>query len=149
MLRKTHLVIGLAVALHFFPHVNNKWLFLPLVLISTLLPDLDNGTSLFGRNFVSRGVQSVTTHRGFFHSYTFCIPASIILTFIYPVAALPFFLGYSFHLLADSFTVRGIRPFWPHKGISKGKIRTGGKSEDIVFWVFVLVDLFAAIIVFL
>src|SRR5947207_802327 len=108
MLRRTHLVIGLAIALHFVSHVTNQFLFIFIVLLSTVLPDIDSGFSALGRNWFAKPVQIMTSHRGYLHSYTFAVFASIIISLIYPVAALPFFLGYSFHLLADSFTVLGI-----------------------------------------
>jgi len=89
------------------------------------------------------------THRGFFHSYTFCIPASIALSFIFPILALPFFLGYSFHIFADSFTPQGIRPFWPFKAVSKGPVTSGSKLDDVVFWLFAMLDVLLVFVVFM
>ena len=145
MLRRTHIVIGLATALYFIPYVTHKLLFIPLVLFSTLLPDLDSQFSLIGRKMIARPIQLFTDHRGFLHSYTFCIAISSLFAFFYPIVALPFFLGYSFHLFADSFTVKGIRPFWPLKFVSAGSVNTGGKVEIAIFWVFVLINIFMII----
>ncbi len=64
-----------------------------------------------------------------------------LLTLFLPIIALPFFLGYGLHLFADSFTVRGIKPFYPYKKKSSWRIRTGGKSEVIVFVFFLIGDL--------
>ena len=85
-------------------------------------------------------MQWIFSHRGVIHSYTVCISVALIFAFFYPIFALPFFLGYSFHLLADSFTPRGIKPFWTLKFESKGVIKTGGKIESGVFAVFVILD---------
>jgi len=136
-------MIGLAIALHFVTHVTHQFAFILIVLAATVLPDIDSGFSALGRNWFAKPVQVLTSHRGFLHSYTFCIFVSIIISLAYPIAALPFFLGYSFHLLADSFTIQGIRPFWPLQVVSKGPVKTGGAVEDAIFWIFViLVGLF-------
>ena len=59
-----------------------------------------------------------------------------------------FFMGYSVHLIADSFTKSGIQPFWPLKTRSKGPISTGGKIEDSIFVFLVLVDAMLIILSF-
>lgn len=143
MLTKTHIAIGAAAALYFIPHISNQAIFLIVVLVSSLLPNLLQ--SVF--SYKSKKETEVAS-RDFLHSYTLCIFVSILLAVFYPIFALPFFLGYSFHLLADSFTVRGIKPFWPGKWISSGKIKSGGKMENVVFWVFVFVDAFLVIFFF-
>ena len=149
MLRRTHLAIGLAVMLYFLPHVNDKVIFIPILLISSLLPDIDSGFSFFGRKAIAKPIQFISSHRGFFHSYTFCIIASILLALFYPVFALPFFLGYSFHLLADSFTINGIKPFWPFRFSSSGNVRVGGKMEYVIFFVFIILDVFLLLFLFI
>lgn len=149
MLRKTHLAIGVSAALYFLPLVNYKLLFVPAVIIATLLPDLDSAFSKIGKNNGGGIIQGVLGHRGLLHSYTFCILFSMIFAFFYPILALPVFLGYSFHLLADSFTVRGIKPLWPLKFVSKGNLTTGGKSEDIVFWVFIIINVILLVLLFI
>ncbi len=140
MLKRTHLAIGIGIALYFLPHVEHKLLFIPIVIIASLLPDIDSVSSSMGSMRFFRPVQMMVNHRGFFHSYTFCIAVTLALTFFYPISALPFFLGYSFHLLADSFTVNGIKPFPPFKAESKGMIRTGSKVEQGILFVFVMID---------
>lgn len=141
MLRRTHLAIGIGIALYFLPHVTNKLLFIPIVLIASLMPDIDSVSSYVGNPKLFRPIQMIVNHRGIFHSYTFAIAITLLLAFFYPVSALPFFLGYSFHLLADSFTVQGIRPFPPFKAESKGLIRTGSKVEQGILLVFILIDI--------
>jgi len=149
MMMRTHLAIGVAVALFLLPHVNNGWIFVPVVIIASLLPDIDSGFSTAGRNVFSKFLQFFVKHRGVIHSLTFAVLVSLLFAFFLPVLALPFFLGFSFHLLADSFTPEGIRPFWPLKGVVKGKIRTGGKVEDVMFVVFLIFDLMLLIALFL
>lgn len=51
---------------------------------------------------------------------------TLFFALFFPVISLPFFLGYSLHLFADSFTIQGIKPFYPIKKVSSWKIKTGG-----------------------
>ena len=134
MLLRTHIAVGLAVAFYFLPHVVNKLYFLPVVLIASALPDIDTGYSSIGRRKIFRPVQLMTRHRGIFHTYTFCILVSLLFALYYPVLALPFFLGYSFHLILDSFTPQGIVPFWPFRIKVEGKIKTGGSIDSTIFY---------------
>jgi len=82
-----------------------------------------------------------------FHSFSVCIILSIILAAFIPVLALPFFLGYGLHLLADTFTIEGIKVFWPFPVKSSWRVRTGSRLETTIFLVFLLVDVFALILV--
>lgn len=140
MLWKTHLAIGLAVAIYFSNFVTNPLIFIPVVLFVSLLPDVDSGLSRLGKKPIFRPLQWTTNHRGILHSYTFAIVVSFLIALFYPVLALPFFVGYSFHLIADSFTLQGIKAFWPLKFVSKGPVKTGGKVDKSMFYLFVLID---------
>ena len=140
MIWKTHLAIGLAIALYFSNYVNKPLIFIPVVLISSFFPDIDSRFSYIGKKALFRPVQWTVSHRGIIHSYTLCIALSLLIAFFYPILALPFFLGYIFHLFADSFTIQGIKPFWPLKAVSKGTITTGGKIEKAIFYTFALID---------
>jgi membrane-bound metal-dependent hydrolase YbcI (DUF457 family) len=140
MIWKTHVAIGLAVALFFSAHVNKPLIFVPIVILASFFPDIDSGFSYIGRNPIFKPVQWTTSHRGIIHSYTFCIALSLLIALFYPILALPFFLGYSFHLFADSFTQQGIKPFWPLKTVSKGTVTTGGKVDKTIFYIFVFID---------
>ena len=135
MLSRTHLAVGLTVALYFLPYVTHKWIFLPLVLISSILPDIDSGYSKIGKHRIFRPIQMVSKHRGILHTYTVCIIVSIIFALFVPTLALPFFLGYSFHLILDSFTPEGIKPFWPFRIRVAGNVKTGGSIDSTIFYV--------------
>ena len=148
MMRRTHLAVSLAVALYFLPFVEHKIWFVPIVLAGGLFPDIDSMTSGSGNKLFFRPVQAVLQHRGPLHSYTFCIALSLILAFFWPIFALPFFLGFSFHLWLDSFTRRGIKPFWPMRTESKGAAKTGGIVDSTIFWTFVVVNLFLLVLLF-
>ena len=141
MLIKTHLAVGVLLLLVFLPHSMYKLIFIPVILIASILPDIDTGFSTIGKHGVFRILQWFTKHRGIIHSFSLCIAISILFGIFYPPAAFPFFLGYGIHLLMDSFTVEGIRPFWPLNDGLNGKITTGGNMEYLLFVVFVIIDL--------
>ena len=149
MLGKTHLAIAIFAIIIFLPHVSHKWIFIPVVLISTMLPDIDSGFSTVGKKPLFRPLQMLTKHRGLFHSFTFTILVTIVLSLYLPVLALPFFLGYGLHLLADSWTKEGIKPFWPLRSVSRGSIKVGGPIEGAIFLVFVLLDVLFSIVIFM
>lgn len=141
MLLKTHLAISIFFILLFLPVVEYKILFIIVAIIATCLPDLDTRFSHIGRKKIFRIFQFFSKHRGMIHSYTFLLALTLFLVLFVPVLAFGFFLGYSLHLLADSFNPSGIRPFYPSKKESKWKIRTGGYTEIVILTIFVIVDL--------
>ena len=146
MLLKTHIAITIFGILVFLSSVNHKLAFVVVALIATFIPDVDSRYSNLGRKKINRVLQFFTKHRGITHSFVFLILVTLGILFFSPVVALGFFLGYSLHLLADSFTKEGITPFYPISNIkSNGKISTGGKSEMIVLILFILLDLFLVV----
>lgn len=140
MLKRTHFVIGIFVVILFFPHVNNKLIFVPTVLVASLLPNIDHFFTFINKKATIRTSQSFVKLRGVFHSLTLCILISIALALYFPVFAFPFFLGYSLHLLADSWTTDGIKPFWPFQELVRGRVIEGSSLEEGIFFVFVILD---------
>jgi len=137
---KTHLAIALMFGLIFFRAVENNIIFIPILLIAAMLPDIDTAKSYIGKGWYLRPVQWFLKHRGMIHSLTFCILASFLISFAWTPAAFPFFLGYSSHLLADGITREGITAFWPLKGEMSWKIRTGGRTEILILLVVLFAD---------
>ena len=131
----------------FLEHINNKFIFIGMVLIATILPDLDSGFSSYGRHLIFRPLQWFTKHRGVIHSFSFCILISILLAIFWPIASLGFFVGYSIHLVCDSFTKEGIQPFWPLKSKSYGFITSGGRIEESLFFSLIFIDIILFFIV--
>ena len=134
MMVRTHVVLALAFGLALVPYTTHRLSFIPLVILATLLPDIDCTQSYLGRHWIWRPLQWCTRHRGLLHSLTFCLIVTSVLALFIPVFALPFFLGYSLHLFADSLTVEGIHLWWPRGGEVRGSIRTGGHVEQVTFW---------------
>lgn len=147
MLLKTHTAFAVLMIILFLDHVNNKFIFVGMVLVATILPDLDSGFSSYGRHLIFRPLQWFTKHRGVVHSFTFAVLISIVLSIFWPIAALGFFVGYSVHLICDSFTREGIQPFWPFKTKSIGFIRTGGRIEESLFFSLIFIDIVSFFIV--
>ncbi len=145
---RTHLGISIMAVLLFLPHVSHKISFLAIIFAATLIPDIDNAFSTAGNTKPGRVFQLFVKHRGLLHSLTFCVAVSLIFALFFPIAALPFFLGYSLHLFADSFTKEGIRPFWPLKRKTTWTMKTGGLEETSLFVFLVVADLIIFIIMF-
>jgi len=144
MLKRTHLAIGLAFVFYFLPYIQgNKFIFLGVVLLASLLPDVESGFSAAQRHaiFSLQPIKMVFHKNSVFHTYSFLIPVTIAVAIFSPRLGLPFFLGYSSHLLIDSFSPNGIKPFWPLKHHVHGKIVPGGGIDKILFVVFLGVDL--------
>lgn len=145
MLTRTHLAITIFFVLFLLNSVQSKTLFVIVALIATLIPDIDSGYSKLGSKKTFRPLQWVVKHRGILHSFTFLILITFFFVLFIPLFALPFFLGYGVHLISDSFTVKGIKPFYPSHKVVSGKIRTGRKAETTIFTLFVLADLFMGV----
>lgn len=141
MLLKTHLAFAALMIILFVEHVNSPWIFITMVLVATAIPDLDIGSSSWGRHLIFRPLQFFVKHRGIIHSFTFAVLASVLLAVFWPVASLGFFVGYSVHLISDSFTKDGVQPFWPSKARSKGFIASGGTIEESLFFSLIIIDI--------
>jgi len=141
MLIKTHLAIIIFALLFFLPAIEYKFIFVTIAIIATFIPDIDNGFSTLGKKPFFKPLQFFTKHRGIIHSFTFCIIVTGLFLLFFPIGALGFFLAYSLHLFADSFTVDGIQPFWPWKKKVSGEIRVGRIAETSIFVFFILADL--------
>ena len=142
---KTHLLISLFIGLvtyQFFPI--NKFLFIFVVLISGVLPDIDLQKSKLGRKIrpISDIINFIFGHRGVIHSIF--IPLLLFLVFYYfglMYYGLAIFIGYFGHLVADSFSKEGISFLNPFSKFRiHGFMRVGGILEYIIFiLVFILV----------
>ena len=143
MLKRTHLVVGIGAVLYFLDvaQLRNKLIFSVVVLIASLLPDLESAFFSTERRGIIRRFKMISPKQGILHTYTFCIAVAIFLALFFPVYAFPFFVGYSFHLFLDSFTPQGIRAFWPLKKRSKGYIHAGGKMDYMIFYILIIVDI--------
>lgn len=141
MLLKTHLAFAVIAIILLLQSVNNKIIFVAMVLIATALPDADTAFSAAGKNIFAKILRFFVKHRGIVHSLTIGILISILFTIYLPVVSLGFFVGWSVHMLCDSFTKEGVRAFWPFKFRSCGPLVTGGKVEESLFLGMIFLDL--------
>ena len=143
MLLKTHIALSVFFILILWGSVTGKIAFAVIMLVATIIPDIDSASSIINRKIKPFDIifNFIFKHRGALHSITFCVIFTIILSLFSQKLTLPFFLGYAAHLLADSFTVAGIRAFWPLKNSVKWIIRTGGLTEKIIFYLLILTDI--------
>lgn len=140
MLIKTHLAITLFLVLILVQYVSSPILFLTIALLATYVPDIDSRNSKVGHHLLFRPIQWISKHRGMIHSFSFLILVTFFFAFVFPLVALGFFVGFSSHLIADSFTLEGIKPFYPSKLRSSGNVITGSISETNVFILFLFAD---------
>lgn len=142
MMARTHLAFGaLAAALlaPFFSY-GNVWRFGVLVLVGSLLPDIDHPQSKYGRVIkpVSYPLNWIFGHRGFLHSLY--IPGAMLGVSYFYNATAPYLLalsiGYIAHLASDSLTVQGIKFFHPITRLRvSGFIHTGTGMESLLRYV--------------
>jgi len=143
MLFRTHLALGFLVgliALKIFNPSNTIFFFI-LVLIGSVLPDIDHPKSKIGKKVKIIGF--LFEHRGFFHSILFLILIYFIsVTFLRNnYFILPLIIGYSSHLFIDCFNHKGIMPLHPLSRLRiKGFIKTGALLETILFFCLVALD---------
>jgi inner membrane protein len=141
MLFRTHLVTGIVLGLLFLRYTDyleaqaaSILLFFLIVLVASLLPDIDSPSSAVGRRAwgLSWIVRLFAGHRKFFHAVW--IPLAALFVFIrFEAVAFGMLVGYCSHLLADSLTVEGIRPFYPARFRLRGFVETGGFGEGLYF----------------
>jgi membrane-bound metal-dependent hydrolase YbcI (DUF457 family) len=142
MLFRTHIAITLFFALLFFQYIPNFVLFLSVALFATILPDIDTPFSKIGHYKLSRIFNFFVKHRGITHSLTFLAILSLLIFLFFREILLAFVLGYSLHLFSDAITVGGITPLYPLKKRLKGKIKTGGIIENLLFAILFFGNLF-------
>lgn len=139
MLAKTHLAFGFLAALILKPmiHPSDAILFFAVVLLGSLLPDIDSPESKISHKTgpLSKLVAVFSKHRGIFHSLFFAALIAVLVGYlagsIYGIALC---IGYLSHLIIDGFTIQGINFLHPvGKLYLSGFIKTGSIGEWIVF----------------
>ncbi|MCK4669938.1 MAG: metal-dependent hydrolase [Nanoarchaeota archaeon] len=143
MMGRTHMLFGFLVGLFAIQalHPSNQILFIFLVVLGALLPDIDHPDSKIGSKV--RIVGALFEHRGFFHSLfavaLFVIPFWIFTSRIYAYAIL---IGVLSHLLADMISHMGIMPFAPISRFKlRGFIKTNSIGENIILVVVFLLSI--------
>lgn len=148
---KTHLVLAFlmgVIYLSFFKNIN-PYIFFPLVLFFSILPDIDHSKSYISRKFplLTGPIHLFFKHRGFFHSiFPPLILFIIFYHFSYPSMAFGILIGYLAHLLGDGLTKSGINLLHPFSTlVLKGPIETGSFTEFIILIILIAIDGFILI----
>ena len=103
----THLSAGIFAALVLFSFVHNPFLFGLIVVVSSLLPDIDSPTSKLGRNNFSKTLAAFFKHRGVIHSVFF-----MLLVYFFSFNVLAFCSFAFFSWLFSSFAFRFVNSTW-------------------------------------
>lgn len=134
MMGRTHMLFGFLVGLFAIGilHPSNQILFIFLVVLGALLPDIDHPESKVGSKV--KIVGKMFEHRGFFHSLfavvLFVVPFWYFTSRIYAYAIL---IGVVSHLAADVISHMGIMPFAPLSKLKlRGFIKTNSVGENII-----------------
>lgn len=151
MIFRTHVAFAFLLGIIFLDKFNeNKVLFLLIVLISSVIPDIDHPYSKIGRKFgyASRIINFLFGHRKLLHSLFFVLILSFSVYWFLGKWWQPLFLGYTSHLVIDAFSKEGINFIYPINQIRlQGFIKTGGIVEAILFWIVIFLDLLLLYIV--
>lgn len=130
------MAIGLLTALLLFTILHQQWyIFIPLVVLGSLLPDVDHENSKINRMMpLTRWIPRVFAHRGFFHSV---FPAIIIYAGFYfaklDYIGMPLAIGYLSHLASDCATRLGCNLLHPVSTFRiQGPIMTDGLMELLI-----------------
>ena len=149
MIFRTHVAFAFLIGIffYFYNFIDNWILFFLFLFFGAGFPDVDHGKSKFGRNLFSRVIGLFSKHRKIFHSLFFGIILAYLFFNFDRNSGLGFFLGFFSHVMLDSFTRQGINLFYPFgKFIFKGFIKTGGKLETVLFYLFVVVTIVSLLV---
>lgn len=119
MMKKTHIVVGVAATLPFI-NINNI-LFLPIAILGSFIPDWDYKLGL--------------KHRGITHTMLALLVTSLVLSLCSIKLGLLWSLNYGTHLLLDSLTVTGIPILYPIRNKYYGfkLFKTRGAEDGLIF----------------
>lgn len=148
MLFRTHFVFGIFIYLLLVNFIDNFVLFFIGLMIGVIIVDLDSRSSKFGKNWYFRPLQLFVSHRGIMHSLFFGFVVMVLLAIFNVILAVGFFIGFLSHIFLDCFTKQGVNIFWPFfNGKIKGFVRSGAVVEDVIFVLFLLVDIFLFVVI--
>ena len=133
------MAFGFLAGMLFFPVFRHHWfVFIPLCVLGSLLPDVDHENSKINKLFpVTKWVPKLFTHRGFFHTIFPVILIYLLFHFLKAdVIGVPLAVGYVSHLFSDGLTESGINFLHPVSKLHlSGFIRTNSFMEFVLFGV--------------
>jgi len=134
----THILLGITVFLvanNFFTG-GNEIIFFLLVLLGSILPDIDARRSKINQwtGIIGIFIAFFAKHRGLFHSLILHASLMFVITIYWSnYYAWALFLGYIAHIIGDSITKMGVQIFYPFSNFKvRGPLRSGGFTEGII-----------------
>jgi len=142
MMGLTHVLVGLIIALIGKGYWTGDNIAIVMVMLGSLLPDIDSENSLLGRKV--KAIARLLEHRGFTHSLAGMLIFVAILQIALAVTGIQtsiaaFMYGYLSHLAIDALTVEGIMPLYPLKVRIQGPIETNSIYEKLIFTMLLIV----------
>ncbi len=151
MMYYTHLAFGFLLSLIFVDLINveNKILFILIVVFFSIFPDIDETRSKISKEIkiVSRIINFIFGHRKFIHTIYLPILFFILFNLINFEIAVAALIGYFSHLFMDAITKQGIKPFYPlyNKRIN-GPFKTNSFLEKIIFLVIIVLSIYLLVL---
>lgn len=139
-------IISSFLSINIFKSINS----LSLVIIFSLLPDIDHTQSFLGKFLkpVSSFLVRYFGHRTITHSLIFYIPLSIVISMFNQEAAIIIFIALLVHSLLDASTLNGVMLFYPLSkrifvvpGNPDYRIKTGSRTEILMMVLFLFIGL--------
>ena len=147
MLFRTHIAFSFLIALYLIDilTVENQILFMIIILIFSIFPDIDTKESKISKKL--RPISYITNllgHRNILHTIYFPIAISLTLLILnQKLLSLAAITGYLLHLILDSTTKKGISPLYPlTKKRIKGYIKSGSIIENIFFTILIILIIY-------
>ena len=143
MLFKTHLAFSFLIGLYLIDifKVENKVLFITVLLFFSVFPDIDERSSKVGKKLRPLShFARLFGHRTIFHTIYFPLLILLILSlFGFLTVGIAALVGYSLHLFLDSITKQGVAWFYPlSKKRIAGLIKVGSLFENFLFFIIVI-----------
>ena len=139
MLFHTHILLGIVIFLLIKDlfHGGNEIIFFLLILLGSILPDIDERKSKINRwsGIIGVVIAFFFKHRGLFHSLILHFGIFLLIyQFFNLYYAIALFMGYLAHIFGDGLTLMGVTIFYPFSDFKiKGPVRVGGFLESIFF----------------
>jgi inner membrane protein len=144
MLWKTHIAFGLLSGLVLLPfiQVSNVYMFMIIVAVASILPDIDHSRSKISSKIpiIPKAISLFFKHRGIIHSLPFMAVVVYLVNVLFgKEVALATLIGYFSHLVADGLTKAGIDFMHPFGQLKlQGFVQTGSVTEKFFFFILVL-----------
>ncbi|MBU0457718.1 MAG: metal-dependent hydrolase [Nanoarchaeota archaeon] len=134
----THILLGIIVFLFtkdFFSG-GNQIIFFLMVLLGSILPDIDESKSKINQwsGIIGKIIAFFAQHRGFYHSLLFFVITFMSVSYLWSnYYAWGLLLGYLAHMFGDGITLMGVQIFYPFSKFKiKGPVKVGGMVESVI-----------------